>query len=127
MVGLRALATGLPPSFLLNPRRALADGTACGASGQAQYVIFNTSGQGDPLNASVPGTYDDPKIVHSPDPAMAPTPLTIARPDLHGRGALGHAAAGRPGPHLLLAPDDEHAGAPQRAARAAADGRDGRR
>ena len=74
MVGLRALATGLPPSFLLNPRRAFADGTACGTNGQAQYIIFNTSGQGDPLNASVPGTYDDPNIVHSPDPAMAPTP-----------------------------------------------------
>ncbi|HVT08566.1 MAG TPA: DUF1501 domain-containing protein [Polyangia bacterium] len=77
LVGLRALATGLPPSFLLNPRRALADGTACGAAGQAQFVIFNTSGQGDPLNASVPGTYDDPNIVHSPDPAMTPTPLAI--------------------------------------------------
>ncbi|HVY40934.1 MAG TPA: DUF1501 domain-containing protein [Polyangia bacterium] len=77
LVGLRALATGLPPSFLLNPRRAFADGTACGASAQAQYVILNTSGQGDPLNASVPGTYEDPDIVHSPDPAMAPTPLAI--------------------------------------------------
>jgi hypothetical protein len=77
LVGLRALATGLPPSFLLNPRRALAAGTACGTTGQAQYVIFNTSGNGDPINASVPGTYEDPNIVHSTDPAMAPTTLTI--------------------------------------------------
>jgi hypothetical protein len=77
-VGLRALATGLPASLLLNPRRALADvpeGGACPS--KAQFIIFNTSGAGDPINASVPGTYEDPKIVHSPDPSMAPTSLTI--------------------------------------------------
>ena len=75
LVGLRALATGLPPSFLLNPRRALADGAppTCGANAKAQYIIFNTSGNGDPINASVPGTYEDPNIVHSADPTMAPT------------------------------------------------------
>ncbi|HXU62623.1 MAG TPA: DUF1501 domain-containing protein [Polyangia bacterium] len=77
LVGLRALATGLPPSLLLDPRRAFAAGTACGGNSKAQYIIFNTSGQGDPINASVPGTYDDPNIVHSTDPAMAPTPLTL--------------------------------------------------
>jgi hypothetical protein len=76
-VGLRALATGLPPSFLLNPRRALADGTACGSNDKAQFIILSTSANGDPLNASVPGTYEDPNIVHSPDPKMAPTALTI--------------------------------------------------
>ena len=56
-VGLRALATGLPASFLLNPRRALADSPApaCGAQSKAQYIIFNTSGTGDPINANVPG------------------------------------------------------------------------
>jgi len=72
LVGLRALATGLPPTFLLNPRRALAGGAAptCGSNAKAQYIIFNTSGNGDPINASVPGTYEDPKIVHSPDPSM---------------------------------------------------------
>src|SRR5579872_2513439 len=77
-VGLRALATGLPASFLLNPRRALAAATpACANKSQAQYFIFNTLGSGDPINANVPGTYDDPKIAHSLDPAMAPAPLTI--------------------------------------------------
>lgn len=79
-IGLRALATGLPASLLLDPRRALADlpeAGACPAIGRAQFVIFNTSGNGDPLNASVPGTYDDPNVVHSADPSMAPTPLTI--------------------------------------------------
>jgi len=81
MLGLRALASGLPVSLLMNPRRALAaaDAAACAgaAATKAQYFIFNTSGAGDPINASVPGTYDDPNIVHSADPAMAPTPLSI--------------------------------------------------
>lgn len=80
LVGLRALATGLPASFLLNPRRALAGDPmpACAARGKAQFIIFNTSGGGDPINANVPGTYDDPAIVHSSDPLMAPAPLTLA-------------------------------------------------
>jgi len=81
MLGLRALASGLPVSLLMNPRRALAaaDAAACAgaAATKAQYFIFNTSGAGDPINASVPGTYDDPNIVHSADPSMAPTPLSI--------------------------------------------------
>ena len=77
-VGLRALATGLPVSFLLNPRKALADGTmSCANKGKAQYVIFQTSGSGDPINANAPGTYEDSKIVHSSDPTMAPTNLTL--------------------------------------------------
>jgi len=76
LVGLRALATGLPAAFFLNPRRACANST-CAPSDKAQYFIFNTSGSGDPLNASVPGTYDDPNIVHSLDPSMQPTPITI--------------------------------------------------
>jgi hypothetical protein len=80
-VGLRALATGLPASFLMNPRKALAQtaggGLTCASKAQAQYIIFNTSGNGDPINASVPGTYEDPNIVHSTDPTMAPTAMTI--------------------------------------------------
>lgn len=80
-VGLRALATGLPASFLMNPRKALADvpdgGSTCANKALAQYVIFNTSGNGDPINASVPGTYEDPNIVHSMDPTMAPTAMTV--------------------------------------------------
>ena len=78
-VGLRALATGLPVSFLLNPRRALAANLApgCSAPDKAQYIILNTSGQGDPINASVPGTYDDPAITHSADPALAATSLIL--------------------------------------------------
>jgi Protein of unknown function (DUF1501) len=79
-VGLRALATGLPASFLLNPRKALADNPSpmCAAPSQAQFILFNTSGNGDPINASVPGTYEDSNIVHSSDPTMAPTSLTLS-------------------------------------------------
>jgi len=79
MVGLRALATGLPASLLVNPRRALAEmpESGCPDPDRAQFIIFNTSGQGDPINANVPGTYDDPSIVHSADPSMAPTELRI--------------------------------------------------
>jgi hypothetical protein len=79
-VGLRALATGLPAAFLLDPRRALADQPSpCpGASGAAQFIILSTSGNGDPINANVPGSYLDPNVVHSTDPTMAPTSLTLS-------------------------------------------------
>jgi Protein of unknown function (DUF1501) len=80
MVGLRALATGLPATFLLNPRRALAamPASGCPDTSKAQFIIFNTSGLGDPINANVPGTFDDPMITHSADPTMAATQLKIA-------------------------------------------------
>jgi hypothetical protein len=74
-VGLRALATGLPVSLLLNPRRALANGCPTGVT--PQYVILNTSGQGDPLNANAPGTYDDPRIYHCPVAGMEETSVTL--------------------------------------------------
>jgi hypothetical protein len=79
-VGLRSLATGLPAWLLLDPRAALAAPStpACTGASKAQFVVFNTSGTGDPINASAPGTYEDPAIVHSPDPRMAPTTLTLA-------------------------------------------------
>jgi len=77
-IGLRALATGLPASLLLDPRKAFADpAPTCTAAGKAQFIIFATSGNGDPINANAPGTYADPKIVHSPDPSMAPATLSI--------------------------------------------------
>ena len=78
-LGLRALATGLPISFLLNPRRALAATPApvCADKTKAQYIIMATSGQGDPINANVPGCYLDPMITHSADPTMVATPLTL--------------------------------------------------
>jgi hypothetical protein len=77
-VGLRALATGLPAAVLANPRRALANVTgACSAADKAQFVILATSGNGDPINANVPGCYDDANITHPADPTMAKTPLSL--------------------------------------------------
>jgi hypothetical protein len=89
-VGLRTLATGLPMALLLDPRRALADMTksAC-AVGQSQFVIFSTSGAGDPLNTSVPGTYEDPNIVHSPDPMLAPQPIMLGGKSFTAAAAWG--------------------------------------
>jgi len=75
-LGLRALATGLPASLLLGPRRAMA-APMCVAPDKAQFIILSTCGSGDPINASVPGTYEDPKIVHSPDPALGAAPLLL--------------------------------------------------
>ncbi|HEY1956447.1 MAG TPA: hypothetical protein VGH28_12565 [Polyangiaceae bacterium] len=82
VLGLRALATGLPASFLANPRTALAD-PVCAATAKAQFVIFNTSGSGDPINTNCPGTYfGDPGVpqglYHPPDASMAPTKLQLA-------------------------------------------------
>jgi hypothetical protein len=77
LVGLRALATGLPASLVLNPRKALAAAASSVANDKAQFIIFNTSGAGDPINTSVPGTYEDPSIVHSADAQMAPGTLSL--------------------------------------------------
>ncbi|CAN5137387.1 hypothetical protein BH11MYX1_BH11MYX1_39230 [soil metagenome] len=75
-LALRALATGIPVGILANPRTARADvPPSCGAS--PQYLILATSGSGDPLNANVPGTYEDAGVYHSVDPLMAPTTMTF--------------------------------------------------
>jgi hypothetical protein len=91
MIGLRSLATGLPAALLLNPRRALADMPAVNPA--AQFVIFQTSGGGDPINANVPGMYEDQNgsqgtsgIAHSADPAMAATQLQVG--SWSGKAAL---------------------------------------
>jgi hypothetical protein len=80
LLGLRSLATGIPLSILANPRRALAAGltTPCPSNPAAQYILFSSSGNGDPVNANVPGTYAMTGIAHPSDPAMAATPLTLA-------------------------------------------------
>jgi hypothetical protein len=77
-LGLRALATGLPASFLSRPLTASAADLICADKDRAQYLIISTSSAGDPLNANVPGTYDFPDIAHSPDPRMAATDFTLA-------------------------------------------------
>jgi hypothetical protein len=74
-VGLRALATGIPASILLNPRRALANG--CPPTAKPQYVIFCTSANGDPINANAPGSYGIPNVYNCPYPGMQPTMVQI--------------------------------------------------
>ena len=75
-LGLRALATGIPMGILANPHKARADvPPGCGAN--PQYLILATSGSGDPLNANVPGMYEDPGVYHPADPLMAPTAMTF--------------------------------------------------
>ena len=82
LIGLRAMATGLPISFLLNPKSVHAD-DAC-AEG-AQFLILSMSASGDALNCNVPGTYDLPSTfaagtINHADPAdmsMSATQLTI--------------------------------------------------
>jgi len=85
LVGLRAMATGLPISYLLNPKSVRADG-ACGNADGAQFLILSMSAGGDALNCNVPGTYDLPAtfasgtINHSDpmDLSMTAGSMTIA-------------------------------------------------
>ena len=77
LVGLRSLATGVPAAILLNPRKALAADPAPAATAKPQFLIFSTTGAGDPVNCNAPGTYDDPNIGHPTDPSMAATPMTF--------------------------------------------------
>jgi hypothetical protein len=58
-VGLRALATGLPAWFLLNPRKADAQSLQCAIQNQAtmQYLLVSANFNGDPINCNCPGTY----------------------------------------------------------------------
>jgi len=78
-LGLRALATGLPASLLLEPGTAHASPTPppAGCPPKAQYLLLLTSASGDPMNANVPGCYADPGIYHPADPTMAATPMTV--------------------------------------------------
>ncbi len=76
-LGIKALATGLPVSFLMKPLQARAAQMACVDKNKAQYLIVSSSSSGDPLNANVPGTYDFPDIAHADDPRMAPTRIKL--------------------------------------------------
>jgi hypothetical protein len=82
LIGLRAMATGLPISFLLDPKSVRAQ-DACGDTTGAQYLILSMSASGDALNCNVPGTYDLPAsfasgtINHSDPMDMSMTPGTM--------------------------------------------------
>jgi hypothetical protein len=78
-VGLRAMATGLPAWFLMNPRKATAQDMACAitAKDKAQFLIVSASSAGDSISCNCPGTYTSPTIVHPTDASMAATPFTL--------------------------------------------------
>jgi hypothetical protein len=78
-IGLRALATGLPAWFLLNPRQATAQDLQCAidAKDKAQYLIVSTSSNGDPINCNCPGTYEATDIIHPQQAEVAATQLTL--------------------------------------------------
>lgn len=82
LLGLRAMATGLPISFLLNPSIARSD-EACAAMDASQFLILSMSANGDAINCNVPGTYDLPAtfaagtINHPDTPEMAPKSLKL--------------------------------------------------
>lgn len=89
-VGLRALASGVPASVLLNPRSAMAGPDDGGDEGgtpaiaNPQFIIYSTSYNGDPVNCNAPGTYDDPGIQHPNDPSMVATPMTFGSRTVKG-------------------------------------------
>jgi hypothetical protein len=72
-IGLRALATGLPPWFLLNPRQANAQSLQCmlNAKNNNQFLILSTSSNGDPVNCNCPGTYENTSLIHPAQDEMA--------------------------------------------------------
>jgi hypothetical protein len=78
-IGLRALATGLPAWFLVNPRRATAQSLQCAIDAKAnlQYLILSASSNGDPLNCNCPGTYEKTDIIHPQQAEVAATPVQL--------------------------------------------------
>jgi len=69
--GLKGLATGLPPSWFLGERQALAQSVT-----PPNFLILATSGLGDPMNANCPGSYVT-GVHNNPDPSMAPTTFNL--------------------------------------------------
>ena len=69
--GLKGLATGLPPSWFLGERQALAQNLT-----PPNFLILATSGLGDPMNANCPGSYVT-GVQNNPDPLMAPTTFNL--------------------------------------------------
>lgn len=69
-LALRALATGLPLSFLSLPRRVRAQ------EAETSYLVLAISDRGDPLNANAPGSYVE-GVVNNPLPELAPTTVRL--------------------------------------------------
>lgn len=85
-VGVRAMATGLPAWFLANPLAASAADMACVLSnkGRAQFLVVSASSAGCPINCNVPGTYDNPALIHPTQAEFASTPITLGSKTIQG-------------------------------------------
>ncbi len=79
MLGLRALATGLPLGLLAAPRIARAAPPEECAGVDPQFLILMTSNSGDPLNANVPGCYGPglDELYHPPGASMAESNVVL--------------------------------------------------
>ena len=116
LVGLRSLASGVPASILLNPRRAMAagDGGPPPAVTNPQFVLYSTSFAGDPVNCNAPGTYDDPNIQHPNDPSMAKTAIPFGSRTVNGAqiwstlpaGVLARTCFFHHGTYTVVHPDE---------------------
>jgi hypothetical protein len=95
-VGLRALATGLPAWYLLNPHKATAQDLQCvlAAKANAQYLILSTSSMGDPINCNAPGTYEATNAIHPQQAEVAATQVTIGSKTLGAALPWASTAAG---------------------------------
>ena len=78
-VGLRALATGLPAWYIMNPRRANAQTLQCAvtAKDKLQYLIVSAASNGDPINCNCPGTYLDTNAIHPQQAEAAATAVQL--------------------------------------------------
>ena len=74
-LGLRALATGLPPALIMNPLKAMAQTTPSALA--PQFMLLSTSSSGDPVNVYAPGSYLGTNISRSADPTMASAQVSI--------------------------------------------------
>ena len=75
LVGLQALATGLPRALFTDGLPGL-DAHAA-APRLPSYLIVLTSQSGEPFNACVPGTYGVEGVLHNPNPEMAETRISL--------------------------------------------------
>jgi uncharacterized protein DUF1501 len=95
-VGLRALATGLPVWYLLDPQRATAQDLQCVVAAKAnlQYLILSTSSMGDPINCNCPGTYEAANAIHPQQAEVAATQVAIGSKTLGAALPWAPTAAG---------------------------------
>lgn len=90
-VGIRAMATGLPAWFLANPRAAMAADLECAITnlGRAQFLVVSASSAGCPINCNVPGTYENPAVIHPNKTEFAATNLSWGSKNIRAAAIWG--------------------------------------